>query len=228
MDFLKPPKLMQWEPSIPQHYSTDKKVLLVSGCSFTANTNQLEYCASWPGFVLDRCRFDRCWDLSYPGVGNEFISDGIRKHLDHQESVTDYFVIIMWSGLNRTTKTKDKHESAELSANIILDMWEYLQSRSIPAVFTQYTNMLFPPFLPKRDITHEFPKYVSKETLDRLNAIPWIPTDPMDFLFEYAFRKDMLAEDMFHPGLGCSESWTDNILLPNMLKQGLITKWTNT
>ena len=73
MAFLPVPKLLKWEYSLSQKYTCPESVLITSGCSFTSSTLQLDTAASWPGFVVDRCRFNYCIDYSFPGAGNEYI-----------------------------------------------------------------------------------------------------------------------------------------------------------
>lgn len=255
-DFLSVPKLMNWQHSLSQQYVCSKSQLVVSGCSFTANTVQLQTAASWPGYVMDRCRFDQCTDYSYPGVGNKFIHDSIIYHLGHltQEQAAQCMVIVMWSGLNRKEKIvidqdkkiqnsarlgkmvyikesidydnfANKRIAAEESAELMFDLQRVLEARNIPYVFSLYCNMLFAPYIHKRDNTFEFDKFVSNQTLLKLQELPWVPTQPMDFLYEFAFRNDCLDPvDLFHPRGECNLRWTDEILLPGICQQGLIQK----
>jgi hypothetical protein len=254
MKFLPVPKLMQWQPSLDQSYVTAKSTLITSGCSFTSSTGQLEAAASWPGYVKDRCRFDKVFDYSIPGAGNEYIHDSIRYHFDNlsPEETDQCMAIVMWSGLDRKEKklsTSDKANEgrpplndtvyvrenldfvrqldkkilAQESAEFIFDLQAYLKSKNIPFVFSFYCNLLFGPYIPKSDTTFEFDKFVSRQTLSRLQSLSWIPGRPMDFLYEYAFVNDFLNDgDGFHPPVECIMKWTDEILLPGMCKQGVI------
>jgi len=241
------PKLLKWVPSIPQHYTVDKSILLVSGCSFSV-VNQLNCATSWPGFVLDRCGFDHCIDWSYPGAGNEYIGDSILYHLSNlsDSEVKKYMVIVMWSGIDRTAnkianmeedpkignvsycrKTatgKNLKSGAQQSADKIFELYNYLTNRSISFVFSFYCNLLYPPYIPKRDTTPSFDNLIDKQTFKKLQELPWIPKKPMDFMFEYGFKHDLLAEDLFHPSMQCSEKWVDEILLPEMANTNLIKK----
>ena len=242
------PKILKWIPSIPQHYETNKSILLTGGCSFTASTVNFQCAASWPGFVLDRCGFDHCIDWSYPGVGNEYIGDSILHHLSNlsDNEVKKYMVIVMWSGIDRTAikisnsdhqpmissysyirqtvNGNNIKQSAQLSADKIFELYDYLTDRSIPFAFSFYCNLLYPPYIPKRDSTPEFNQHVDKLTLKKLQSLRWIPNKPMDFMFEFGFKYDLLADDMFHPSMQCSENWTDKILLPGLLDQKLIKR----
>jgi hypothetical protein len=254
MNFLPIPKLLQWTPSLSQRYSCTQKILVTSGCSFTSSTLQLATAASWPGYVLDRCRFDQGIDYSYPGAGNEYIGDSILTHFANvpDNEVDQYMVIIMWSGLDRLEdkilgekmpnlngvtyqRVKDADPLAPLvlskqqkidrtatSANKMFEVFEYLTRRKIAFVFTLYSNLLFPPYVPKRDTTFEFDNFLPKEQLKKLRAWPWIPSQPMDFLYEYMVVNNFGTEDDFHPLAECNLSWTDNILLPGLQKQNLI------
>jgi len=249
MKFLPVPKQMSWDYNLTQSYSTDKSILITSGCSFTASTLQLDFAASWPGFARDRCRFDHCIDYSYPGSGNEYIGDSILHHFSKVDDVKDYMAIVMWSGLDRI-ETKSTSESAggprldnvaytrtvdsgpidtatkkarcQQSINKIFEVCDYLRSRNIPFAFSSYCNVLFPPYIPKGDTTFEFDKFTDKATLNKLRALPWITTNPMDHLYEYAFVNDYGSGDGFHPPVECNLAWTDNILLPGLEQQGLI------
>lgn len=263
MQFLPVPKLMKWVPSVDQHYSCPEKILVTSGCSFTSSTTQLETAASWPGYVLDRCRFDHCIDYSYPGAGNEYIGDSILHFFSQvaDQDVDQYMTIIMWSGLDRKedkiagtimpningisyirkelcelskkdqpplspSEQAERKTRAMESANKMLEVYEYLSNRKIAHAFCMYSNLLFAPYLiPKRDTTFEFDGYVSKSMIKQLQNLPWITTEPFDFMYEYAFTNDFLNnEDQFHPNFKCHLKWTDQILLAKMCQQGLIKK----
>ena len=242
---------MQWNYSLDQKYFCDSTILVTSGCSFTSSTTQLATAASWPGYVLDRCRFDHCIDYSYPGAGNDFIGDSILHHFKDvvDSDLSNYFVIVMWSGIDRVEskilnpleqpnlggvcyrrllKTEYsagvESEQAQRSYNKILEIYRYLTDRKINFAFTFYSNLLFPPYIPKRDTTREFDYWLNQPQLDTLKKLSWMPTEPMDFLYEYSWRNDYLNNgDHFHPTSNASLSWTDDILLPCMQKQNLIT-----
>jgi len=253
-EFLPPPKKMSWEFQLDQKYSTDRSILVTSGCSFTSSTLQLESAASWPGFVRDRCRFSHCIDYSYPGVGNEYIGDSILHYFSTVKNFNDHMVIVMWSGLDRKEKkladnvhqpklgnisyqlisnshsnvriidTKEKSQLAQESANKMFEVSNYLSNLKVPFAFCSYSNLLFPPFIPKRDLTFEFDhKILDKITLRKLQSLPWVPKNPMQYLYEYAFTHDYLnSGDFFHPPVECNLEWTDQILLPAIAAQGLI------
>lgn len=108
------------------------------------------------------------------------------------------------------------------SADRIFQVYNFLTSKNISFAFSFYSNVLYPPYLPKRDLTHEFEKYVDRETLNKLRQLPWIPTNPLDFLFEYGFCKSLLADDDFHPNYQCLLDWTDQILMPGLVDSNLI------
>lgn len=249
MNFLPVPKLMQWPHSLSQRYSCPQSVLVTSGCSFTASTLQLEAAASWPGYVVDRCRFEQGIDYSYAGAGNEYIGDSILHFFSTvpDNLINQYLAIIMWSGIDRienkisgqkmpnlngviyqrqdagpVTK-QDKINCALSSANKMFEVYEYLTRRKISFAFSLYSNLLFPPYIPKRDTTFEFDNFLDNNNLKKLRGLLWIPSKPMDFLYEYAFVNDYISEDGFHPTVECNLAWTDNILLPNLVKMGIIS-----
>ena len=249
MNLLPVPKLLQWTPSLSQRYSCTQKILVTSGCSFTASSLQLKTAASWPGYVIDRCGFDQGIDWSYAGAGNEYIGDSILHFFStiSDDKINQYMAIIMWSGIDRIEKKiasqempnlngivyqrlqdiapiikQEKINRAVTSATKMFEVFEYLTRRKILFAFTLYSNLLFPPYIPKRDTTFEFDEFLDKDNLKKLKSLPWIPSQPMDFLYEYAFVNNYIGEDGFHPPVECNLAWTDNILLPCMQKQNLI------
>lgn len=235
-----------------QQYCCPQKILVTSGCSFTA-AHLSDTASSWPGYILDRCRFDHCIDYSYPGAGNEYIGDSILHFFSQvpDNKVEQYMAIIMWSGIDRkeekipgkempningityrrkenwpTLPPTDKQERSARaieSANKILELYEYLSSRKIAHAFCLYSNLLFAPYIPKRDTTFEFDGYISKSLMKQLQNLPWITKEPFEFMYEYGFKNDLLNSiDQFHPNFECNLKWTDQVLLPKMLHQGLI------
>jgi hypothetical protein len=243
---------MQWAHSLSQTYQCSYTHLVTSGCSFTASTVQLKTAASWPGYVMDRCRFDQCIDYSYPGAGNEYIGDSILHFFSKipDAQIKQYMAVVMWSGIDRKVEKvigdfmpnldgvayrylqsynqqpynqQLRTIQAQESANKIMQVYKYLLERKISFVFSFYSNLLFPPFIPKRDTTWEFNNYLPKSLLTQLQNLPWVPDTGMDFLYEYAFANDFLnSGDYFHPPAECNLQWTDKVLLPGMHKQGLI------
>jgi hypothetical protein len=255
MNFLPVPKIFQWEHTLSQTYSCDQSILLTSGCSFTSSTLQTKLAASWPGFVMDRCRFESCVDYSYPGAGNEYIGDSIVYHLDRipKQDISKYLVVVMWSGTDRqedkvlvfdlssksplgpvlgnvcyqrksSITDQARAEQTKRSAEKIIKLHRYLTDMGVKFMFTLYSNILFPPYIPKRDTTYEFDNYVTTSTLKNLRNLEWVPIEPMDFLYEYAFANDFLGEDYFHPDYACNLEWTDQILLPGLHKKNLLHK----
>ena len=124
---------------------------------------------------------------------------------------------------NEPITKNEKYSRANQSAEKIIEVYNYLVNRKISFAFTFYSNLLFSPFIPKRDTTFEFKNYTDPALLKTLKSLSWIPSDPMNFLFEYAFAHDYLnTDDYFHPTVECNLKWTDQILLPGISKQGLI------
>jgi hypothetical protein len=181
-------------------------------------------------------------------MGNEYISDSIIYHISNltKDELKNYMVIVMWSGIDRIDRKEigdkqpsinnvsyqmdravgdDIKQTAQQSADKIFELYDFLSERSIPFVFSFYCNLIYPPYIPKRDSTPEFDNYVSKETLKKLRDLPWIPKNPMDFMFEFGFRNNLLDDDLFHPSMKNSEHWADQILLPEMFNRKLITNY---
>lgn len=250
--FSSVPQILNWAQGLPQKYKTDRPLLLVSGCSFTVSKANLLFASAWPGMIYDRCKFTQCFDYARPGAGNEYIGDSIMHHLASvpDGELNQYLVIIMWSGIDRhenkiynsdlpekeypklgTTSYQrsgpsiNKSADSKISFDKIFQVKKFLESRNIPFVFTFYSNVLFPPYIPKRDTTHHFDDTLDKEELVKIRSLPWIPSKPMDFMFEYGFRNDLLANDLFHPSYKCAEKWTDEVLLTEMHNRKLIEKY---
>ena len=249
MNLLTPPKIMQWKYSLSQTHKLEPKILVTSGCSFTASTQQLRSAASWPGYMRDRCRFDHAIDLSYPAAGNEYIADSILGYFKDKTDYSNHFVVVMWSGLDRreiqTSNSKDpkignisyirnhsdrmlsKEERAittQLSYDKIVETYNFLITHQIPFAFTFYCNVLFPPYIPKRDRTHEIDGYLNKDSIAHLQSIINVPLDQTNFLYEYAFFNDHTnGEDGFHPTGNGNLAWVDSILLPDLCKLGLLS-----
>jgi hypothetical protein len=251
MEFLPVPKLLKWQHSLSQNYISTRKILVASGCSFTSSTLQLDTAASWPGYVVDRCRFDYGIDYSYPGAGNDYIGDSILYHFKDipNSEINQYTVVIMWSGIDRVeTKIPNSVDQpnlggtnyyrlncndelpfnsvqAQRSYQKIIEVYEYLTSRKINFLFTSYSNLLFPPYIPKRDTTKEFDHWLDKDKIKILRNLDWAPSNPMHYLYEYAFTQDYLNQgDGFHPPCECNLEWTDKILLPELAKRNLINE----
>jgi hypothetical protein len=102
-------------------------------------------------------------------------------------------VIVMWSGIDRAEYTQiaetfsgnepmlDNLVYKRLSEDLITDqvrrdttnqslaciknLIEYLEHKSIAWVFTSYANLLFPPFVPKRDTTHHWQDYLDSNLI---------------------------------------------------------------
>lgn len=122
-----------------------------------------------------------------------------------------------------TKETRKK--TTLLSRRLILEMRDLLDSLKVKWIFTGYANLLYPPFIPKRDTTHHWPEYLNKTQLKDLHDLPWLPKDPMDYLYEWSWKNDYLNDgDFFHPPNEANFAWTDQILLPQIEQLGLILK----
>lgn len=191
--------------------------------------------------------------MSYPGAGNLYIANSIKYAIENllDQSSDRLLVVVMWSGIdrlekiisspdNRTQRAKlgeeiyvqiphneiaksQLKECTHESYDLILDLSQYLNNRNILWAFTYYSNLLFPPFIPKRDTTHHFTDHLDHQKLNHLRSIEWIPKNPMDYLYEWAFVNDYLNDgDGFHPPNQANARWTDEILLPGLVDTGLI------
>jgi hypothetical protein len=238
--------------SIEQKWHCDFDILITSGCSFTSSTTWLEGAASWPGYVRDRCGILSCIDMSFSSSGNQYIADSIKYAIENfwrQDQYKKLLVVVMWSGIDRVEVISDSTssqsterlpvlgnqiytriprssctiDSVKMSKECILDLKTYLDARQIDWIFTSYVNLLFPPFIPKRDTTGHFEDFLTKTEIKELQSIPWIPSAGMDFLYEWSWKNDFLnTGDYFHPPNEANFAWTDQILLPQMANRNLI------
>jgi len=138
-DTPKPPKLLKWPRALDQHYTQDQKILVTAGCSFTANTVRLDGPYSWPGVVLDRCGFEHCVDLSYPGVGNEFIANSVLNYVEGLDPALfkDVMIVVCWSGPDRKEELlTDANKLSKISPQI--DNITYQWFRDSPSNQTRY------------------------------------------------------------------------------------------
>jgi hypothetical protein len=246
VNFPTPPKLLKWSRNLDQHYHTDQQILVTAGCSFTASTTQFECPASWPGYVLDRCGFDHCVDLSYPGVGNEFIANSILNYVEELDPnmYCNILIMICWSGPSRKEELGNLKDSVQIDgvsynrtkSNQGLDQAEtwrswkniiftqnYLENKKIKFGFSLYCNVVEPMLLPRRDLTTDFATQLTPHKNAQLKNCTWIH-DPKDSIFEFCFlNDDCLADDMFHPTAKGSLMWTDQVLLPGLAATNLIT-----
>ncbi len=247
-----PPKILGWPKKIDQHYSCNFDLLIVSGCSFTASTTCYDYPLSWPGIVKDRCNIPMCIDLSYPGVGNEYIANSVLAAVEEQlvnDSQKKILVLISWSGLDRKEDLKIDYckqppmidniscqrlqlsslpMDPDIRAGEVWRSWKniiftknYLDNKKITNGFFFYCNVFDPPFLPKRDLTPEWPGNISQPRLQSLQKIPWVIPHNQS-MFEFCFANDFLGDDLFHPAGDGVLAWTDRVLLPGLQKQNII------
>lgn len=79
--------------------------LVVGGCSFTHDYSN----KTWPRFLIDCMPTAKLHDLSYPGAGNEYISQSMIQYLNCKNlNPKTTLVLIMWSGLTRKDITVSK------------------------------------------------------------------------------------------------------------------------
>lgn len=244
---LQAPKYMQWKPQLTPLYSCDYNMLITSGCSFTASTNQLQSAASWPGFLKDRLGLELCIDMSFPGAGNQYIKDSVLDAVINRDKKLKPLVIVMWSGIDRTEQILESNETTyplakvgsqyykrtsnnfstrELARQNLLYMMEvdqYLNKQKIDHVFTTYINMTEPTTIPVRDTTPTF--YENLNTADeiQLKELPFIITGNR-CLYEHAFLNNYTGDDMYHPPVEANLHWTDNVLSKELCVRGFINE----
>jgi hypothetical protein len=124
---------------------------------------------------------------------------------------------------NRVDPNIARGEALKSWKNIILTQ-HYLENKNIAFGFGFYVNVFDPPFLPRRDLTIEFPGVLDPVKIKQLRNCQWIH-QPNESLFEWAFyqKDNMFDYDGFHLSPEGYLGWTDNVLLPNLVKMGLIS-----
>jgi hypothetical protein len=247
-----PPKILNWSSQIKQHYSCKFDLLITSGCSFTASTACYDYPLSWPGIVKDRCNIPLCIDLSYPGVGNEYIANSVLVAVEDQLAESpekNILVLISWSGLDR----KEDIKVDKLNENPQIDGISYQRTQSsqntknydwyMGEIWRTWKNIiLVKNYLENKKIAHGFvfycnlfdppflpkrdrtPEWPGMINQRRLHSLQQIPwvIPHNQSMFEFCFDQDFLAEDLFHPNQDGVYAWTDQVLLPGLQKQGII------
>lgn len=234
-DWIKPPKRIAWDHTLSQSYTCQYPNLLVSGSSFTAiGYNYDNQAASWPGYVYERCRLNQVIDQSYPAVGNRYISDSIIDTINSltSEDFKRYFVVVMWNSSD-IIGTPDVNKKTNLDIcntgtatethELIVKTADFLHNHNIPFVFTFYANLIYPPFLPRRDSNINLNKLLSASQIKDIENKNLIPKNQKDFFYDFAFFNDVLdQEEQYHPNINGRLKWTDNVLLPNLALAGII------
>ena len=117
------------------------------------------------------------------------------------------------------------HSEALRSWKNIMLTHHYLKSKGVAFGFSFYINVFDPPFLPRRDKTIELPGVLAPEKIQQLRGCQWI-NDHNDSLFEWCFYNDhndsYFEPDLFHPSPCGYLAWTDNVLIPNLVKMELV------
>lgn len=244
--------LYPWKScGLQQTHKSNQQTLIVSGCSFTDCQGRLDHPLTWPGYLMTRVGFDHVVDLSSAGSGNEYICTSVLNQIESmtKKEIENCMVVIMWSGIGRSDLLiKDSSESGARIDDIryqwdpknattfnpgealrswknIIMMQNYLENKKIPFGFSFFVNTFEPPFLPKRAATcgEWIHSINSKEKIKKLKMCNWIHSH-QDCIFEYSFKNDLLSKkDLFHPTPQGHLSWTDTVLLPGLVKMGLIS-----
>jgi len=214
-NYIFEPKIMQWEKTLPRSHNAIKSKLITNGASFTGGTDQTICAASWPGYVYERCDTSQVIDLSWPGKSNKEIYKTTIEYVDSIDNLDNFFSIIMWNGLS---------DQPDDDYDYILEMINYFEKLTISYAFTLYANIIFPPILPRRDCFKNFYKNVSMEKINILISKHFFPSDKNLYLYDFAFFNDMFEECQYHPSPQCKLKWTDEVLLPELTRLGLVEK----
>jgi hypothetical protein len=247
---LQAPKYLQWKPQLVPAYTSNYDLLITSGCSFTASTQQLDSAASWPGFLKDRLGLELCVDMSFPGVGNQYIKDSVLHAIMNVNKNSKPLVVIMWSGLDRTEQIVDNNVDAEPMAKVgsyyykrvpndfsprelasqnllyMMEVAQFLDNHNVDYVFTTYINMTKPSLIPVRDTTPPFYKNLNITQEQAFEKLPFVIAGD-NCLYEWTFLNDYESSDGFHPPVEANLKWTDDVLLKELCARGLIDEIHN-
>lgn len=97
----------------------------------------------------------------------------------------------------------------------------YLQNHKIAYGFSTYVNMFTEPYLPRRDLAKVFDQRLDTPKLQRLKSAAWLHSHN-DSLYEFCFYNNLLSDDLFHPSLDGYLNWTDNVLIPALVKKQVV------
>lgn len=197
-------------PGAGNRYISDSIRYAVDQLCRDSDTTDILVVVMWSG--LDRA--ERVISINPCPQSQEFRCPSLGNHV--YERLSDH---------NPAAITEQILQASTLeSFDLIIDTHAYLQERGIANVFTSYANLLWPPFIPKRDTTHHWHDYLDQDKIQQLKALPWVPHCGLDYLYEYSFVHDYLETgDHFHPPGEAIQEWTDRILLPTMASQHLIS-----
>ena len=230
-------------PKLSLTSSLCRSNLIVGGCSFTYNFSDTDSSA-WPCYLRDRCGFKKLLDCSVPGAGNYHISSAVQWCIEEQDpDPSDTVVVVMWSGNNRDSVISKpgletqhhwkynytdqamffQHDNmGQLKSNesravenylYVSSLYNYLQNRSIPFVFLDFIDRS----IPNRSNDVAVDSYLPVKLQQRYRSM----FAPVRNFYEYALRNDMLNSDDFHPNNLCHLKWTDEVLVPYMVTNGL-------
>lgn len=99
----------QWQPT---HHSKLSN-LLVSGDSFTFNNSETHLC-SWPYYLRDLVGFEKVFDCSQSGAGNDHVFNSVIYEIETNPEITpeSTMIIVMWSSLPRVDTIADTTQTA--------------------------------------------------------------------------------------------------------------------
>ena len=75
-----------------------------------------------------------------------------------------------------------------------------------------------------KNIFKNFYKNVSMEKINILISKHFFPSDKNLYLYDFAFFNNMFEECQYHPSPQCKLKWTDEVLLPELTRLGLVEK----
>lgn len=207
------------------------KNLIVGGCSFTHNINDL-HSSQWPYYLRDLCNFNEVYDCSLPGAGNQQIATSIQWTLETQPfDPNETLIVAMISGHTRQGCFNDKPQP-NFQYNYAPDVWwnnakqqtrpamrpalsveNYLHVLNLKTYLAPYQYVLldFVDYtIPDRSNSFDITEYLPEELANRYRS--WFA--PVESIYKFCVRNDLLDQDDFHPSSNGHLEWTRQVLVP--------------
>jgi hypothetical protein len=207
--------------------------LVVGGCSFTYNINEL-HSSQWPYYLRDLCGFADVYDCSLPGAGNRQIATSVQWALETQAfDPNNTLVVAMWSGHTRLGSFNDASQNGfqySYAPNVywnnnkqqastalrpaqsvenylhVLGLKTYLEHQKYPHVFLDFVDYS----IPNRSNSFDITQYLPETLAERYRS--WFAN--IDSIYKFCVQNDLLDVDDFHPNSDGHLAWTRQVLVP--------------
>jgi hypothetical protein len=146
--------------------------IVVSGCSFTHDYKN----KTWPRFLIEHFPQAKLHDLSFPGAGNQYISQSMIRYLSTENLKPETtLVLIMWSGITRqdlmVTKTFYDTIPPSSKVNMYNDYWVF--NGGILGAWRQLTSLTSSLLTP---LFENFYKIVDNNSLAKTTLMHMVQT----------------------------------------------------